>query len=53
MKEDKQKEIEFSFESKNVGKQRAYFLVEVEDGVPMSFMCEANFVGPYVRIVES
>ena len=38
--------------SEECGKAIAYFYIEIEDGPPVSFSCQANFRGPIVNLVE-
>jgi len=38
--------------SSEIGTKKASFLVEIEDGVPMSFSIEATFIGPTVKVIE-
>lgn len=45
-------DIEISIESFECGKALAYFYIEIEDGPPVSFSCQADFRGPIVNLVE-
>ena len=38
--------------SEECGKAIAYFYIEIEDGPPVSFSCQADFRGPIVNLVE-
>ena len=52
IRNEKEIELEVTFSSSLCGEQMAYFFVEVQDGIPLSFSCRATFRGPILRIVE-
>lgn len=45
-------DVELTIESSEVGLGLAYFYIEIEDGAPVSFSCQANFRGPIMNLVE-
>ena len=45
-------DIDISVMSQECGKALAYFYIEIEDGPPVSFSCQADFRGPIVNLVE-
>ena len=45
-------DIDIAIKSKECGKALAYFYIEIEDGPPVSFSCQADFRGPIVNLVE-
>jgi hypothetical protein len=45
-------DISISMNSQECGKALAYFYIEIEDGPPVSFSCQADFRGPIVNLVE-
>ena len=38
--------------SRTVGLKIAYLMIDIEDGIPMSYLIQANFDGPILSIVE-
>ena len=44
--------IQLEITSDEIGKALAYFYIEIEDGPPVSFSCQAEFRGPIVNLVE-
>jgi hypothetical protein len=44
--------IEISISSSKQGQGLAYFYIEIEDGPPVSFSCQADFRGPIVSLLE-
>jgi hypothetical protein len=42
-------DLEFVIKSENRGLALAYYYVEIEDGPPISFQCQADFCGPCVE----
>lgn len=49
---DQDVDISVTIESKTCGLKTAYLIIEIEDGVPLSYFIEAEFHGPLVSIVE-
>ena len=47
-----QVDIDISVSSSECGEGLAYFYIEIEDGPPVSFSCQAEFRGPIVNLVE-
>ena len=47
-----QVDIDISVMSTECGEGLAYFYIEIEDGPPVSFSCQADFRGPIVNLVE-
>lgn len=45
-------DIELTVESSECGLGLAYFYIEIEDGPPVSFSCQATFRGPILNLVE-
>ena len=45
-------EFELTMESPNCGEKNAYFFVEIEDGEPITFQCNATFRGPVLKLIE-
>jgi hypothetical protein len=45
-------EVELTIESSEIGLGLAYFYIEIEDGAPVSFSCQATFRGPILNLVE-
>ena len=45
-------ELQIDIKSSQCGKAIAYFYIEIEDGPPVSFSCQADFRGPIVKLVE-
>lgn len=45
-------DIELTVESSECGLGLAYFYIEIEDGPPVSFSCQATFRGPLLNLVE-
>ena len=45
-------DIAVSIQSKTWGIKTAYLMIDIEDGVPLSYFIQANFIGPLVTIVE-
>jgi len=48
----KDMELQVTLVATECGTHSAFFYVEIEDGPPISFSCEATFRGPIVRLVE-
>jgi len=46
-------DIEVTIHSKTCGLKTAYLMIDIEDGVPLSYFIQAEFEGPTVSIVES
>lgn len=46
-------DLEFRMRSSHVGPALAYFYIEIEDGPPISFQCQAEFRGPLLSLSES
>jgi hypothetical protein len=42
-------ELEFVIRSEHCGTALAYFYIEIEDGPPISFQCQADFRGPIIE----
>ena len=38
--------------SMTVGLKMAYLMIDIEEGIPMSYLIQANFDGPFLSIVE-
>jgi hypothetical protein len=38
--------------SNEIGQAISYFFIEIEDGAPISFSCQANFRGPIIALSE-
>lgn len=45
-------DIELTVESSECGLGIAYFYIEIEDGPPVSFSCQATFRGPIINLAE-
>lgn len=45
-------DLEISVESSECGRGFAYFYIEIEDGSPVTFSCQADFRGPILNLVE-
>ena len=43
-------DMQLTVESEERGKGLAYFFLEIEDGPPVSFSCQANFRGPILKL---
>ena len=50
--ESDEQELTIHVRSSEIGTKKSYFLIEIEDGVPLSFSVEATFIGPTVKIIE-
>jgi hypothetical protein len=46
-------DISITILSKTVGVKSAYIMIEIEDGIPLSYFIQAEFVGPSITIIES
>ena len=49
---EKDIDITVTIMSRTVGLKMAYLMIDIEDGIPMSYFIQANFDGPIVSIVE-
>ena len=45
-------DIVVSIQSKTWGVKTAYIMIDIEDGIPLSYFIQAKFIGPLVSIVE-
>ena len=45
-------DLEIIISSSQVGPAIAYFFIEIEDGAPISFSCQADFRGPIMHLEE-
>lgn len=50
MDTEREMELTVSIECKTRGLKTAYLMVDVDDGVPMSFELRANFIGPLIKV---
>lgn len=44
--------MDLRISSDETGPAIAYFFIEIEDGAPISFSCQANFCGPVMHLEE-
>ncbi len=44
--------LEYTIKSEERGLALAYFYIEIEDGPPISFQCQADFIGPFITISD-
>jgi hypothetical protein len=49
---DEDIDISVTIRSSTCGVKTAYILVDIEDGIPLSYFIQAEFTGPHVTIVE-
>ena len=49
---EKDIDITVTIMSRTVGLKMAYLMIDIEDGIPMSYLIQANFDGPILSIVE-
>lgn len=44
--------MDLTINSDEIGPAIAYFFIEIEDGAPISFSCQADFRGPIMKLEE-
>ena len=49
---EKDIDITVTIMSRTIGLKIAFLMIDIEDGIPMSYLIQVNFDGPVLSIVE-